>query len=533
MPAKSRVCIVGAGPAGITLACELDGCGFPVLLLEAGGIKHAPHGSEYYDGAVTAPHPAARDFRRVSFGGTSGIWGGRCVPFDPIDFEPRGYLPDSGWPIAYDEVARHYPRAMAYCDAGAADFSTSGSLATPGELIAGLDGGGVLNTGAIERYSLPTNFGTRYHAKIARSHNVTAVLNTRCLRLLRRPDGSGIASIEVVGPDGARHLVEADYFVLATGGIETPRLLLASDPAGIGNAHDLVGRYYACHFENTIGRLSARGQAVKFWFEKTRDEVYCRRKLLFTPEALRQHGLLNTAFRLHFPNYADARHGSAVMSAIFLAKAVLIAEYRTILQHNRQDGASSSIWAHLRNVIRHPVDLLRFGYDWLFKRVLATRKLPYTLVPNADGSYPLEFNCEQTPSRNNRVQLDPTARDAHGLPRVSIQWKIDEPDLERARRAFHLLRDTINRSGVATLEFDEAQLDSQLRSSLPLGGHLIGTTRMGASPETGVVDTNCALFEAPNCFVASSAVFPTSSHANPTLTIVAMAVRLAAHLKSL
>jgi len=154
------------------------------------------------------------------------------------------------------------------------------------------------------------------------------------------------------------------------------------------------------------------------------------------------------------------------------------------------------------------------------------------LVPNAGGNYPLEFNSEQTPLESSRITLGDEV-DSHGLRRVHIQWRMCAEDVDSACRAFELLRETVNRNPGVRLDFDESQLRERMGNSMPLGGHHIGTTRMAATARHGVVDSSSALFELPNLFVASSAVFPTNGHANPTLTIVALAVRLAAHLKKL
>src|ERR1700722_9951152 len=132
---KARVCIIGAGAAGISLACELDGRGFDVLLMEAGGV--ASRVGDFYEGSATPPHPHPRQFRRVGFGGTTGVWGGRCVPFDPIDFERRDYIANTGWPITYEDVARFYPSAMEFCDAGRFDFLAKTSLPGAGAIIRG------------------------------------------------------------------------------------------------------------------------------------------------------------------------------------------------------------------------------------------------------------------------------------------------------------------------------------------------------------------------------------------------------------
>jgi choline dehydrogenase-like flavoprotein len=526
-------CIVGAGAAGITLACELDGAGFKVLLLEAGSDRPSPRTQDYYRGEAQPPHPPADEYRRVAFGGTTSIWGGRCVPFDPIDFERRDYVANSGWPVAYEDVARFYPRALAVCDAGTNDFTASGSIPGAVGMLEGWRPDGVLELDRVERYSLPTDFGRRYRDRIRDSVNVTAVLQARCVGLNQATGGDRIDSVDILLPSGRRLSVRSAVFVLALGGLETTRLLLAAGRGGtgFGNRSDRLGRFYACHIESSIGRLVPHGAKVAFDFEKTSDGIYCRRQMQFTAASQREHRLLNTAFRLHFPEYSDASHGSSILSAIYLAKSFLISEYRSILQQNAEFSVFSPNSAHWRNVIAGVPEMLRFGVDWVFRRQLAERKLPYTLVANADGSYPLEFNCEQTPLESSRISLLQET-DEHGLPRIRIDWRRSDEDIAAVQRAFALLREALGRSGACRLEFDDAQLPVRLQRAAPLGGHHLGTTRMAASENAGVVDANCAVFGLPNLFVASSSVFPTGSHANPTLTIVALALRMAEHLKS-
>ena len=533
----AAICIVGAGAAGITLACELDKCGFSVLLLEAGGLRLDPAVSnELYRGTASAPHPNPSEFRRVVFGGTTGTWGGRCVPFDPIDFEQRDYLADSGWPISYQEIAQYYPRALTYCDAGAFDFSVA-SLAGPTRNLPTLPGlasdDADLLTDRIERYSLPTDFGKRYRERLQNSANVSVLLNARCIGLHPAPGEARIESLTVIDRASRKYAVRARVFVLAAGGIEVPRLLMSSDREGngLGNRFDLLGRFYACHFENILARLVVGDDQVPFDFERTVDGVYGRRKLQFSAATQRQHRLLNTAFRLHFPPYSDAAHGNPALSAIYLAKSMLIPEYRAILQHGSEPAVQSPAIAHLRNVVFGLPGLGRFAYQWLCLRQLRSRKLPYTLVRNRDGSFPLEFNCEQTPLASNRVELSQDL-DRDGLRRVRVHWQICDADIDAAHRGFLLLREILTQRSRCRLEFNEAELREIIGRSAPLGGHHIGTARMAATPRRGVVDGHCAMFEYPNMFIASSAVFPTSSHANPTLTIVALSLRLAQHLKS-
>src|ERR1700733_1875913 len=494
-PYKPRVCIIGAGAAGISLACELDGCGFDVLLMEAGGLANGV--GDFYEGSATPPHPDPTQFRRVGFGGTTAVWGGRCVPFDPIDFERRDYVANTGWPIPYEEVARFYSAAMEYCDAGRFDFLAETSLPGAGPIISGFAGDEVVDAAHIERYSLPTDFGKRYRHRLHKSENVTVMLGLRCRKLNRAAGEDVIESAEFIDQSGRLHTLRAGVFVLATGGLEVARLFVASDRAGtgFGNLGDCLGRFYMCHFENTCGRIVPHKKPVAFRFERTSDGVYCRRQMRFTPTAQRTHHLLNTVFRLHFPNYADASHGSSVMSAIYLAKSALVPEYRAILQQH-PDAICSPPLQHMGNVLRDLPGLARFAGDGLFRIRLARRKLPYTLVPNADGSFPLEFNAEQTPDPSNRITLQED-RDRDGVPRVHIAWRLGDQDAEAALRAFQLLRESLAHSGAAQLLFDDELLAGQIARSIPLGHHM-GTTRMAASPGKGVVDGNCAVFGLPN-----------------------------------
>ena len=218
------------------------------------------------------------------------------------------------------------------------------------------------------------------------------------------------------------------------------------------------------------------------------------------------------------------------MSAIYLARSALASEHRAILQHGSEPAVRSGAGAHLRNIALGLPDVAHFGHQWLFQRLLARRKLPYTLAKNKDGSFPLEFNCEQTPLAGSRVTLG-NDTDPDGLRRVDVKWQLCTQDVEAAHRGLLLLQSELELKSSCRIQFNEPDLEQALTRSIPLGGHHIGTARMGASPRTGVVDRDCALFESPNVYVASSAVFCTAGHANPTLSIVAFALRIADQLK--
>lgn len=528
------VCIIGAGAAGITVACELDGSGLRVVLVDAGNYASVRAASDDHTGFTEPPHPPAHEYRRIGFGGTTAAWGGRCVPLDPIDFEKRPYVPDSGWPISHDDVARYYPAATRYVDAGRFEFDRRDALGDVLATIPGLERQADVLVDRIERYSLPTHYGERYGERLTASDNVTVVLNTRCVGVHREAGTDRIDHALFRDQRDQPRTLRAQVFVMAVGGIETVRLLKVSDREGdgLGNGHDQLGRYYNCHFDSLCAKLIVpRSVRIPFEFERSHDGVYCRRKLQFSADAQRAHQLLNMSFRLHFPNYSDATHGSAVLSTIYLAKSILIPEYRKLLHAAAGEVIESPLWMHWRNVFSNVPELFRFGHTWLLKQKLAQRRLPYTLIRNADGSFPFEFNSEQIPLAHSRVTLAAGSTDRHGLPKVRIDWQMCEEDFDSAIRGFALLRDAIHDNTQCQLVYDEEDLRHQLHQCIPVGGHHLGTARMSSSPRTGVVDEQCAVHGVPNLFVASSAVFPTCGHANPTLTIVAMAIRLSEHLR--
>jgi choline dehydrogenase-like flavoprotein len=172
-----------------------------------------------------------------------------------------------------------------------------------------------------------------------------------------------------------------------------------------------------------------------------------------------------------------------------------------------------------------------FGAHWLRRRTFAQRKLPFVVLPSRNGCYPLDVNAEQVPHPESRVSLSDQL-DANGVPRLRVDWRLAAQDVDSLVRTMHIVRQAFVRSGCARLEFDDASLPDAIRAATPVGGHHLGTTRMSESPRDGVVDARCAVHGMANLYVAGGAVFPTCGHANPTLTIVALAIRLADHLKA-
>jgi choline dehydrogenase-like flavoprotein len=328
--------------------------------------------------------------------------------------------------------------------------------------------------------------------------------------------------------------VHAQQAVLALGGLETARLLLASDdvtPQGVGNDHDVVGRFYMCHLAANLGQLQVHGNpdTVRHGYERSSDGVYCRRRLTLAERTQHEQRLLNTVARLHFPRIADPVHGSGVLSLLYLARACISYEYGRRLQDDAPTGLRSTL-SHAGNVLRDGVGTLRFLAHWIWQRELAARKFPSVILPNTRNRFSLELQAEQVPHPDSRITLA-RARDRLGQPRLRIDWRYQLQDIDSVQRSMEIIATELARSGSGHLTWNASSLPQDLLRYGAYGGHHLGTARMGADPRSSVVDADGRVHGLDNLYIAGSAVFPTSSQANPTLTALALALRLADHLE--
>ena len=535
---QADICIVGGGPAGITLALELARTGQRILLLESGDYDAANDAQAVNAGEVADEtlHSPPDKYRQRRFGGGTTIWGGRCVPFDPIDFDRRPWIDHSGWPISYEEVERYYPAANALCEAG--DYEYDARLALPGGMRPVLKGFSPLHfdLNGIERFSCPTNFGQRYRDRLLTAGNIQVLLRATVIRLNAARDGSRIASLDVRNSKDLGFSVRADRVVLAMGGMETPRLLLTSDDvhaSGLGNANDLVGRFYMCHIAGTIGSLRVNGPTNSVWhgYDIAADGTYCRRRISLRPTVQSDRQVGNAVFRLHHPRIADPQHRTGPLSAIFLAQKFISYEYAKRLVSDTPPTGMTWL-RHGINAIADSPSTARFLGHWLRDRTLADRKFPSIIIRPRTNLFSLDFHAEQTPNPDSRIGLSDTL-DHFGNRRIRVDWRYNRLDVQTVETSFALLRADLHEQSIGTLDLapNETDIETVIRRDGAYGGHHIGTARMGSSPTTGVVDRDGKVFGINNLYLAGSAVFPTSSQANPTLTIVALALRLADHLK--
>lgn len=537
-------CIIGAGAAGITICMELAKAGLQVLLLEAGDRKYDKAVQAFYDGQSLSPqvHASPSMYRQRRFGGTTTIWGGRCVPLDALDFEYRDWIPNSGWPFRRDEIEDYYRRAMMYLEAGACTFNEREALRDWRELVEGFSSE-TIDSDVIERFSAPTDFGKIYGKRLITASNVKVIQNSSCIELVQSHQFGAVSHIRCATVAGTQFDVKARCFVIAAGGMETTRLLLASDRInadGLGNESGLLGRNYMCHIEGSLAaiKLQPRDREVVWSFERSKDGIYVKRRFHVRDEEQRKRKLLNTIFRLHHANPADPSHGNPVLSAMYLTKQFLIPEYRrkvAMIEYSyeeQQRSSSADLLKHMRNLVRGAPALAHFAARWLVDRHLRYHRIPYVALHSDNGIYPLDFNAEQLPNPDSRITLS-NDRDALGMRKLVVDWCMDERDVQSIVQSHAILQKAVADSKIGQLEYFESDVEAAARRSVPVGGHHIGTARMSIDPKAGVVDPSCRMHTVPNVYLAGSAVFPTCGQANPTLTIVALAIRLTDHLRAL
>jgi choline dehydrogenase-like flavoprotein len=544
---SADVAVVGAGPAGIVVALELARGGYDSIVIESGETSYRPEIQQLAEAAEwdAKRHAPMWMASRRQLGGASVIWGGRCVPFDPVDFESRPEIVDLAWPIGYRELQPLFQRACDWLVCGRPVFDAT-AAGLPPSLAPGLKDEEV-RTSELERWSLPTNFGREYRAELERSPRVRLVTGLTCTQVVAGPDGSSVQRLDCRSLAGSRVQVAAKHYIVACGGLESTRLLLASpgrQGRAIGDHSGHLGRWYMGHLEGVAAKLHLLGspKATIFGYERDVDGVYVRRRFTFTKEFQRRQSLPNIVSWIANPELADDRHRSGELSLAYLAlRSPLGHRFAPDAQRlsltgedipgSPYAGATGSPIRHLENILRQPLASTRFGISFGVKRFLARpRRVPGFFAYNARNVYPLQYHGEHTPHRESRVSLADD-RDALGMPRLRIDVRFSQADVDGVIRAHECWDAYLRRSGQGRLEYVSEDVAGIVWKRLGAGFHQSGTTRMSIQPEDGVVNPDLAVHGVSNLWVASSSTFVTSSQANSTFMIVLLALRLADHLR--
>ncbi|NMM38844.1 MAG: GMC family oxidoreductase [Glaciimonas sp.] len=519
---ETDVCIIGGGVAGITLALELEKQGIDACLLESGGFKADDETRDLYRGeGIGLPYHFSDGCRGRFFGGSSNCWGGWCRPLDPWDFEKREWIAHSGWPFGLQVLAPYYERTHALLKLGPYNFDPAFWEAAIGRRDVRrvpLASGKVRDT--ISQFSPPARFGKLYRDALARSRRIRTFLYANVLNIDTTGSAKTVSRVQVVTLSGRTMYVSAKLFVLATGGIENARLLLASNkdqPAGLGNGNDLVGRFFMDHPRLQSG-------SIRFTKEWSRNKLYdikyhymnaavaahgtcIASQLALTPEVLKQERLLNARvwFSSVFPG-----EGSEGAQALFRCKQALL--------HKEQAGWNLS--RDLFTMISHPVHTVGYGYTRLFQPRSLIRDVKFQAI------------VEPEPDPNSRVTLSSSQRDRLGMSRVEVDWRPGKLAQRTFDRTFAILAEEMQRTGIAKVVLDPPIEGGEWPSSLEKEGtwHHMGTTRMHDSPKQGVVDRDCKVHGMTNLYIAGSSVFPTAGANFPTITIAALTLRLSEHI---
>jgi choline dehydrogenase-like flavoprotein len=506
---ETDVCVVGAGPAGITVARELEGSGARIVLLEAGDFVVMPSRQDPYVGTSEGqPYYPLDACRSRVFGGTTNLWGGWCRPLDAIDFDHRSWLPDSGWPFERSHLDHDYRRAHLLC-----------AMRPCPDVWAPPSGGGAVTAGILDArgpwtdatfHIHPARFGQIHARTLAASRDVRVLAHATATEIRLDRDGVAGTAVRVATEIGNAFTVTAKLFVLAGGGIENTRLLLSSRgdrQHGVGNEYDLVGRFFSDHIHVRTGLVSLPVR-TRYYDVHQHGGVTVRGGMSLCAEHRTGHAQLGAGVTLHNPKDPHDVLSLAETSDSYRACRRLIG---SLMRGRRPDDWAGTLTA----VARHAPEVALLSY----RRVIRA-KAPTLAVG---------FRAEQSPNRDSRVTLQQDC-DRFGMPRVRLAWKLTDTDRDSLRRANASLFDQFRRQGFQVRQFAETG-ESGWANSLAGGAHHIGTTRMHRDPKRGVVDEHCRVYSTPNVYIAGSSTFPTGGWAPPTLTIVALAVRLAAHLR--
>ncbi len=495
---EGDICIVGAGAAGISMALDWDNTPYKVIVLEGGGFEYDPKIQDLYAGKTTGqPYYPLMSSRLHYFGGTTGHWAGFCSPLDPIDFAKRNWVEHSGWPITRADMNPYYERAQKKVELGPYNYDLAfWQKRDPGMKPLVESDSVVWNK--IWQFSPPTRFGTKYKNDIVQSRNIHLYTYANVVNIVTSKNGTVVKEVTARNFEGKQHRVRARIFILACCAIQNARLLLASNqqaPKGLGNENDLVGRFFMEHLEI---------KSAELWLSK--------------PDPLKLYGYefgvtkARAELAIHSGKQEEFRilNGTISLTALDIAKKIKPA----IEAWNQEDPRKSG-------------DRFFGGYG---------RAAKASSIPSSGSrAYQCFTRIEQAPNPNSRVTLE-SEKDGLGVPRASLHWELTAFEKRSIRTMYELLGREVGRMGLGRIRLMDYLQDGNDNSwpSFTGGGwHHMGTTRMSNDPRQGVVDADCKVHGISNLFVAGSSCFTTAGAPNPTLTLIALTIRLSDHVKSL
>lgn len=528
---ETDVCIVGAGAAGITLAREWINQPFQVCLLESGGLEPNKLTQSLYVGNnVGETYYPLGEARARFLGGSTNLWGGWSRPMDEIDFEDRPWMPHSGWAIAKSELDPYYERAQKACKLGPYEYEYAyweealtewqrQQFPFPGDMDEKL----VRHIWQVIPAS-HLRFGEAYRTEIERARNINTYLYTNVIEIESNDNARTVTRLRAATLEGNKFWIAAKVFILASGGIENPRLLLASNQvqtAGLGNQHDLVGRFFMEHLMLRSGKLRLSKPVAQTQTDfQIQDTYIAARGLGLSKAVQQQEQILNFSLRLGrlMEDWQEAlKHMKYRMRQLKKAE-----DWTTIIE-----GHKYQIWQ--KTPVIEDLMTLLVNFDRIAAKIYS-KIGKKDFQPAQSDCYTTYLISEQAPNPDSRVTLS-KERDRLGVNCVQLDWRLLPIDKFTITRSLEIIGEQLKASGLGEFHNELADDETCWRSMFG-SYHHIGTTRMSANPKDGVVDEHCQVHGINNLYVAGSSVFPTSGLSNPTLTIVALAIRLADRIKA-
>ena len=527
---RTDICVIGAGPAGIAVSRELTKAGLEVLLLERGpDQREGPPVPADSATNVGIPYDVNRALLS-GVGGATHRWHldtplgsgfGRIRELDDVDFDVRSWVARSGWPISKDHLRPFYPRARSL-------FSSAWPSDTPeSEWDSEFKNDSFANETVETRIFHFVNSGVfagelRHELEI--SQNVLLLSNSAVTEICCDESPRAVSSVKVMTSPSHTYTVVARAYVLACGGVESPRLLMASRSRhsnGLGNGYDLVGRFFMEHPHYPSGYVVPKNRVVFSDTQKyavfMHGDIPAQRKYGLKDDLIEAEQLTRCVFRL------EAKPFSEKLGAVGYSEASTrsLQAVRRVHSDVVTRRWSSDLIRDVKIVGRAPHHVGRYVLHRAAVR--AGRKLGLTRYTESQV-FRIRAMAEQVPNPDSRIALV-ERRDEFGVPMAALDWRLTEQDMASMRRTQQLFGRALLSDGHRLVEsyLEDRELPPNLRG----GDHHMGTTRMADSPRQGVVDRDCRVHGVDNLFVAGSSVFPTAGYANPTLTLLALAIRLA------
>lgn len=516
---ETDICIVGAGVAGLTLASELRSQKYRLSLIECGGIEpDKPTQSLFWGENIGQPYYPLDTTRICGYGGTSHRWlinlfngqlGVRIRSMDPIDFEKRDWVPYSGWPFSKSDLDPYYHRAHTICKIGPYSYQADDWEDIQHTPHLPFTNGQVETT--IFQFAERRTFYKDLREVALNAENIDNYIYGNVVEIDTDEHANQCTRLRIACLNGKQFWIKASHYILAMGALEIPRLMLISNklqPQGLGNQHDLVGRFFMEHPHLWSGKYIPAdehiAQSTGLYRLHHKNDTPIMGKLVIGEQTQKKEGLLNYSVSIH-PEVMAHRSNISPPYQVTSWPVLKFTE-------PRQASKEPNVFKHFINGPRRIISEFRRKF-----------RNPATL-------FKLNHMTEQAPNPDSRIRLS-NEKDVLGRNRIQLDWRLSPIDIRSIIRSQEIIDAQLRKAGLGRLQI--TLKDESDTKGVQGGWHHMGTTRMHTDPKQGVVDADSRVHGFSNLFIAGPSVFPTCGYANPVLTIVALSIRMADKIKNL